>query len=92
MDDTSDSAMQPERPISVPSGIFPHSPNAQGEWHDLRDHLESVARLARPFTRPLSKGAFAELAGFWCRLVNKPQRTAATCGAAPGSTARSRAR
>lgn len=29
-----------------PEGPFAHSANSCGKWHDLREHLESVARLA----------------------------------------------
>lgn len=36
--------------------FWAHSANAAGERHDLREHLESVARLARQFAEPVGAG------------------------------------
>lgn len=44
---------------------FAHSANTRGEWHDLREHLEAVARLARQFAEPFAASEWAELAGLW---------------------------
>lgn len=46
-------------------GPFAHSPNPEGKWHDLREHLESVAQLARRFAEPFGAGDWAYLAGLW---------------------------
>lgn len=46
-------------------GPWAHSANAEGEWHDLRDHLESVAKIARGFAEPFGAGALAEVVGWW---------------------------
>jgi len=48
-----------------PGGPWAHSANANGEWHDLREHLESVAALARRFAEPFGAGEWAHLAGLW---------------------------
>jgi len=49
----------------IPVGYFAHSANNRGEWHDLREHLGAVARLARQFAESFAAGEWAELAGLW---------------------------
>ncbi len=46
-------------------GPFAHSPNEEGAWHDLREHLEAVARLARQFAQPFGGDEWAHCAGLW---------------------------
>jgi CRISPR-associated endonuclease/helicase Cas3 len=46
-------------------GPWAHSANDKGEWHDLREHLAAVAKLARQFAEPFGAGDWAELAGWW---------------------------
>ncbi len=46
-------------------GVWAHSGNPHGEWHDLRQHLHAVARRARAFAEPFGAGPWAELAGLW---------------------------
>lgn len=40
-------------------GPFAHSANEKGEWHDAREHLESVARPAPEFAEPFGAGNWA---------------------------------
>lgn len=42
-----------------------HTPNANGTWHELVDHLQSVAKMARIFGEPLGIGKHAYYAGLW---------------------------
>ncbi len=51
--------------MSRKGGYWAHSPNARGEPHDLRDHLESVAAMAERFAEPFEAGGWGYLAGLW---------------------------
>lgn len=51
-----DSSRQSER-------WFAHSPNTEGEWHPLEDHLRNVACLAKAFAEPFSAAYLGEIAG-----------------------------
>jgi len=42
---------------------YAHSPGKNGEWHDLKEHLEGVAKRAREFAVPFGVGNVAYLAG-----------------------------
>lgn len=42
-----------------------HTPNDQGVWHELADHLKAVAEKARFFAEPLGIGDHAYYAGLW---------------------------
>lgn len=46
-------------------GPFAHTANSHDKWHDLREHLESVASLARQFAEPFEAGQWGYLAGLW---------------------------
>jgi CRISPR-associated endonuclease/helicase Cas3 len=48
-----------------PNDYVAHTPNAQGEWHSLAAHLESVGRLAGAFGEPLGLGVLARAAGLY---------------------------
>jgi len=50
---------------TLSSGPFAHSPNKAGEWHGLKEHLESVAEMARGFAQPFGAGDWGYLAGLW---------------------------
>ena len=43
--------------------LFAHSPNAEGEWQSLEDHLRNVSRMARGFAEPFSAAYLGEIAG-----------------------------
>jgi hypothetical protein len=45
------------------SGFATHTPNERGEWHDLLDHLEGVARRAREFGQKFDAGDWALFRG-----------------------------
>jgi len=45
--------------------LFAHTPNEEGEWHDLRDHLRGVAERAKAFGAKFGAADWAELAGWW---------------------------
>lgn len=47
------------------SRYYAHTPNTRGEWHDLRDHLQAVAKTAREFAAGFDAGEWAHLAGLW---------------------------
>lgn len=47
------------------SGFYAHSSNTAGVLHDLRTHLEGVARLAAEFARPFGASDWAYAAGLW---------------------------
>lgn len=51
--------------LSFPSIPVAHSPNAAGRWHDLREHLESVAAQAQQFSAKFGVGDWGLLAGLW---------------------------
>lgn len=42
---------------------YAHSLNAAGNRHDLREHLDTVASLARAYAEPFGGGDFARIAG-----------------------------
>ena len=42
-----------------------HTPNRNGVWHELSDHLKAVAEKARLFATPLGMGEHAYFAGLW---------------------------
>ena len=42
-----------------------HTPNGEGIWHDLSDHLRSVALLARRHAAPFAAGDIGYLLGLW---------------------------
>jgi CRISPR-associated endonuclease/helicase Cas3 len=42
-----------------------HTPNTEGDWHDLADHLTAVAEMARSFAEPFGGGETAYWAGLW---------------------------
>lgn len=46
-------------------GPFAHTPNSYGRWHDLKEHLESVARLAQCFAEPFGAGDWGYVVGLW---------------------------
>lgn len=48
-----------------PTAYWAHSANDRGQWHDLREHLQSVAALARQFADPFGAGDWAHTAGLW---------------------------
>jgi CRISPR-associated endonuclease/helicase Cas3 len=45
--------------------VIAHSANAQGQQHDLVDHLQSVAKLASEFAAKFGAGDLAYWAGLW---------------------------
>lgn len=47
------------------AGVWAHSANEHGEWHDLEAHLRRVAELAREFATPFGAGDWAYVAGLW---------------------------
>ncbi|MFV9510193.1 CRISPR-associated helicase Cas3' [Tepidibacillus sp. LV47] len=48
------------------SSYYAHTPSEEGGrlWHDLNEHLQNVARLARDFATPFQGGDVAYLCGF----------------------------
>lgn len=42
-----------------------HTPNGDGEWHELVDHLASVGAMAEAFACRFGAGTWARLAGLW---------------------------
>ncbi len=44
---------------------YAHTPNAQGDWHDLASHLQKVAEQASAFARPFGGEAHAAWAGLF---------------------------
>lgn len=44
--------------------VFAHSPNKAGHWHDLRKHLQEVARLAKEFACKFQSEDIAYWTGF----------------------------
>ncbi|MGH9209046.1 MAG: CRISPR-associated endonuclease Cas3'' [Acidimicrobiales bacterium] len=49
---------------AVPAFVA-HTPNRDGEWHELVDHLTSVGVLAERFAGRFGAGTWARLAGLW---------------------------
>ncbi len=45
--------------------LYAHTPNEEGHWHNLVDHLANVASLAKKFGEKFGAGDWAELAGWW---------------------------
>ncbi|MGC8724384.1 MAG: CRISPR-associated endonuclease Cas3'', partial [Acidobacteriota bacterium] len=45
--------------------LYAHTPNEEGQWHKLTDHLRGVAERARGFGDQFGVGDWAELAGWW---------------------------
>lgn len=52
--------------MSQPERAAAHTPReGSEEWHDLKQHLESVAILAKGFAEKFGAGEIAHLAGLW---------------------------
>jgi len=49
---------------------YAHTPNGNGQWHELKDHLAGVARRAKEFGDSFGAGDWAERAG-WLHDVGK---------------------
>lgn len=49
----------------VPPVLAAHTPNDEGHWHSLKDHLLGTAELAEEFAEPLGISEAAWWAGFW---------------------------
>ena len=45
--------------------LYAHTPNEEGQWHELMDHLRGVAEGAKRFGDEFAAGDWAELAGWW---------------------------
>lgn len=45
--------------------LYAHTPNDEGEWHYLEDHVVEVAELARCFAEKFGAGDLAFWAGLW---------------------------
>lgn len=45
--------------------FFAHTPNNGGRWHELSNHLQSVAAQAREFAEPLGAPEVGYLLGLW---------------------------
>ncbi len=45
--------------------LYAHTPNKNGEWHKLEDHLIEVARLATKFANKFEAGEIAKWIGLW---------------------------
>ena len=55
----------PTSPKDDAAVFLAHSANATGKWHDLPEHLEAVASLARRFAEDFGSGDWGEAAGLW---------------------------
>lgn len=44
---------------------YAHTPNDDGQWHELMEHLQSVAELAAEFAAVLGASEAARLLGWW---------------------------
>jgi CRISPR-associated endonuclease/helicase Cas3 len=44
---------------------YAHTPNSQGQWHELTSHLRAVADKARSFAEPFGGTNLAYYAGLW---------------------------
>ena len=53
-----------EKPSKASSPIAHAAPGGNGQPHELKDHLQSVAELAQAFAKPYGS-QWAELAGLW---------------------------
>jgi CRISPR-associated endonuclease/helicase Cas3 len=54
--------------------IFAHTPNADGEWHLLVDHLRGTAERAASFAEPFGASHFAQIVG-WLHDAGKCSQT-----------------
>lgn len=45
--------------------LYAHSPNSQGRWHGLEEHLKEVAGLAKGFADKFGAGELAYWVGLW---------------------------
>lgn len=45
--------------------MYAHTPNDEGKWHYLEDHLKEVARLAKQFAGKFDAGDLAYWIGLW---------------------------
>lgn len=50
--------------------LYAHSPNSRGQWHELKAHLEGVAKRSREFGEKFGAGTIAERAG-WLHDIGK---------------------
>lgn len=55
----------PVGPLASPTELAAHSPNTDGRWHPLADHLRSVAELACGFASDWGAGEWGSVAGLW---------------------------
>jgi CRISPR-associated endonuclease/helicase Cas3 len=47
------------------NNLYAHTPNDEGKWHYLEDHLKEVARLAKQFAGKFAAGDLAYWIGLW---------------------------
>jgi len=47
------------------NNLYAHTPNNEGKWHDLEDHLKEVASLAKGFANKFGAGELANWIGLW---------------------------
>lgn len=47
------------------NNLYAHTPNNEGKWHYLEDHLKEVARLAKQFAGKFNAGDLAYWIGLW---------------------------
>lgn len=70
------------------SGLYAHTPNQKGDWHELLEHLQGVANRARRFGDKFGAGDLAERAG-WLHDAGKAnpdfQRYLIACHSQPES-------
>jgi len=45
--------------------FYAHSPNEQGEWHELETHLRETARLSSRFAQKFGAGELGRIAALW---------------------------
>src|SRR5579871_4592570 len=51
--------------MDASAGIWAHTPNELGQWHDLSAHLTAVANMAKAFAEPFGGGEAGFQAGLW---------------------------
>jgi CRISPR-associated endonuclease/helicase Cas3 len=52
--------------VTTPHQVWAHSPNDNGDWHSLVDHLRGTAELARRFAAPFGGGDVA----YWLGMLH----------------------